>query len=263
MSPRVKISNTVETSVLVDSARRCALCFGLMSDLGLKTGQIAHINHNNADSQETNLAFLCLHHHDQYDTRTSQSKGISPNELKIYKKRLYEAIGRNEHIQWEASRDPKERKADEIRRHDEEVFQMSDSILTEESLNYFLDNLHSDNSYLSSSGTKIIDFCDFFAFVKNEFIETTVSDLQVRFVNELILLKTFIATHFFYYPDKQHSEDSQYCLYPNLNVDRQGDGTEESMNRYLKFQIQLSRQLEDVSSAYKEYRRAIKTYLLI
>ena len=42
-------------------------------------------NNNQAD----NLAFLCLEHHDSYDSSTSQSKGFISREVKYYWRLLY------------------------------------------------------------------------------------------------------------------------------------------------------------------------------
>jgi hypothetical protein len=36
------------------------------------------------------LAFLCLPHHDQYDSGTSQSKSFRPAEVKVYRDELYD-----------------------------------------------------------------------------------------------------------------------------------------------------------------------------
>jgi hypothetical protein len=64
----------------------------LYRDLGVKRGQIAHLDQNPANSTAENLAFLCLEHHDQYDTRTSQSKGLTLREVKAYRTELYQAV---------------------------------------------------------------------------------------------------------------------------------------------------------------------------
>jgi hypothetical protein len=42
-----------------------------------------------SNSEISNLAFLCLRHHDQYDSRTSQSKGLTKDEVRTYRDRLY------------------------------------------------------------------------------------------------------------------------------------------------------------------------------
>lgn len=83
---------SAETEVLKRSGRRCCICFGLHRDLKVKPGQIAHLDRNPANSGSDNLAFLCLEHHDQYDTRTSQSKGWTVQEVEFYKDELYQAI---------------------------------------------------------------------------------------------------------------------------------------------------------------------------
>lgn len=86
---RKKISQSTETRVLVESRRRCALCFGLDHDASEKPGQIAHIDHDNTNANFGNLAFLCMPHHDRYDSKTSQSKGITGKELTHYRDELY------------------------------------------------------------------------------------------------------------------------------------------------------------------------------
>ena len=47
---------------------------------------------NRSDSSYDNLAVLCLKHHDHYDSRTSQSKGLMPDEVGHYKLSLVEKI---------------------------------------------------------------------------------------------------------------------------------------------------------------------------
>jgi hypothetical protein len=83
-----------ETEVLVSSHRRCALCFGLRGDLREKAGQLAHVDRNASNSTTDNLCYVCLDHHDQYDSRRSQSKGYTPSELIHYRSLLYSEIDR-------------------------------------------------------------------------------------------------------------------------------------------------------------------------
>lgn len=90
---RPPIKDEVLTSVLVRSRRRCCLCFGLNRDLSPKSGQIAHLNQKRDDNREDNLVFLCLEHHDTYDSRTSQSKGLTLGEVRAYRNELYVRLG--------------------------------------------------------------------------------------------------------------------------------------------------------------------------
>ena len=78
---RKPIPEEVTTQVLLACRRRCCLCFHLNHDATEKAGQIAHVDRNPANNHPDNLAFLCLPHHNTYDSRPSQSKGLTPGEL--------------------------------------------------------------------------------------------------------------------------------------------------------------------------------------
>jgi hypothetical protein len=89
---RKKINPQPEADVLLQSRRRCCICFGLHRNTSIKQGQIAHIDRDSSNNEINNLAFLCLNHHDSYDSKTSQSKGFTPVEVKRYRDELYAAI---------------------------------------------------------------------------------------------------------------------------------------------------------------------------
>jgi len=92
MGPRATIPSDVVADVLTASRRRCCVCFALRSDDTEKRGQIAHLDQDRSNNSKDNLAFLCLEHHDQYDSKTSQSKGITMLEVKRYRTYLYESL---------------------------------------------------------------------------------------------------------------------------------------------------------------------------
>lgn len=89
---RKRLPTQIEEEVLILSRRRCCICFGLNRDTRIKLGQIAHLDGNSSNNELDNLAFLCFEHHDQYDTRTSQSKGLTSREVRRYRKELHEVI---------------------------------------------------------------------------------------------------------------------------------------------------------------------------
>jgi hypothetical protein len=60
--------------------------------MGLKAGQIAHLDQNHSNGSEANLAFLCLFHHDEYDSSTSQRKGLTQSEVKAFRSELYDRL---------------------------------------------------------------------------------------------------------------------------------------------------------------------------
>lgn len=85
MSERKKLVDTIASQVMIDCKRRCAICVGINQDRESKRGQIAHIDRNRQNNKYANLAFLCIPHHDDYDTVPRQSKSWSPHELRHYK----------------------------------------------------------------------------------------------------------------------------------------------------------------------------------
>ena len=89
MSTRPKIPETLIADVLFKSRRRCCLCAFLRNDDSIKRGQIVHLNKKPKDNSEDNLAFLCLEHHDEHDSQTSVSKGLTYKEVKRYRDLLY------------------------------------------------------------------------------------------------------------------------------------------------------------------------------
>jgi hypothetical protein len=90
--PRRKMPPETEGAVLVLSRRRCCICYGLNRDIAIMSGQIAHLDGRPDSNDLDNLAFLCFEHHDQYDSSTSQSKGLTPREVRQFRMDLHEII---------------------------------------------------------------------------------------------------------------------------------------------------------------------------
>lgn len=91
-SKRAQIAPHIVTELLTRSRRRCALCFGLDDCLEERAGQIAHVDQKSSNPALDNLVWLCLEHHDRYDSRTSQSKGITKGEVLRYRAELYDVL---------------------------------------------------------------------------------------------------------------------------------------------------------------------------
>ncbi len=89
---RKRIPEAIQTQLILESRRRCCLCFTLENDLRVKQGQLAHIDKEPDHNVESNLVFLCLNHHDEFDGTTSQSKGISASVVRESKRHLYTVL---------------------------------------------------------------------------------------------------------------------------------------------------------------------------
>ena len=97
---RPKIPKDVELQVILRSARRCAMCYALQSDSGIHDGQISHIDHKPTNNDPENLVFLCLSHHNDYDTKKSQAKNYSLDEVKRYRDTLDQYVTRDLPLTW-------------------------------------------------------------------------------------------------------------------------------------------------------------------
>jgi hypothetical protein len=113
--PRKKTPPEIEVDVFDNSRRRCALCFWLHGDLSEKRGQIAHLDDNPSNYSPENLVFLCLDHHTQYDSRTSQHKNYTIDEVKTARDRLYAAIREGRHVSIAGTPLPGNNKLEELR----------------------------------------------------------------------------------------------------------------------------------------------------
>jgi hypothetical protein len=98
MTKRAKVPPSVQAEVLVECRRRCCVCFGLNRDESEKRGQIAHLDGDPNNNARENLTFLCFDHHDEYDSTTSQSKGLLLAEVQQYRSELAYKFGN-----WSAS----------------------------------------------------------------------------------------------------------------------------------------------------------------
>jgi hypothetical protein len=92
MTKRPGVPSDIETELFIRSRRRCCICFGLDQSLSVRKGQIAHLDRNPSNNRLDNLAWLCHDHHDEYDSSTRQSKGLTIREVKSYRELLYDTI---------------------------------------------------------------------------------------------------------------------------------------------------------------------------
>ena len=88
MRNRKPIPNDTQHRILDRCRRRCALCVHFDQDYSQKEGQLAHIDRDPSNNDEDNLAYLCLPHHNDYDSNRRQTKNLTERELKTARDRL-------------------------------------------------------------------------------------------------------------------------------------------------------------------------------
>jgi hypothetical protein len=88
VAKRKKLATAVVERLLVACRRRCCLCYFIGGDRSVRKGQIAHLNKRADDDRIENLVYLCFDHHDEFDSMTSQSKGLTEGEVRTWRDRL-------------------------------------------------------------------------------------------------------------------------------------------------------------------------------
>ena len=96
---RKPIPPVVQADVVIKSRRRCPLCVFLDGNESERPGQIAHLNGDHGDNRFENLVWLCLEHHDKFDSTTSQTKNYTQVEVKSYRDKFYARYLQSEHSQ--------------------------------------------------------------------------------------------------------------------------------------------------------------------
>jgi hypothetical protein len=259
---RKKPTLNTEEAVLTKSARRCALCYGLDGNLRRRRGQIAHIDHDRTNSTEDNLGYLCFDHHDEYDSTTSQSKGITPREFRNHRDRLYEAIARGGHH--DCSNRPMDGVSSEVRSHDQQAFRAGDAILSEDKLYDIRRNLSDNHMFFGNDGSAIRSFIAHYLAESNRFVLEDILEPLDELLKALSALNVFMIGNFFFHPSN-HRDDrgALMCMHPNLNIDRGGGHTAEERQRYQDYAEKLDGIIEKVAEAFAEYRRTVKRTLLV
>jgi hypothetical protein len=92
MVKRKHIPVSTENELFRLSGRKCCMCFAISADFGEKQGQRAHLDGNPENFKLDNRAWLCLPHHNLYDTKYRQTRNYTMSEVKMYRTLLYEAV---------------------------------------------------------------------------------------------------------------------------------------------------------------------------
>lgn len=260
---RKAIPETVQEEILTRSARRCALCFGFEGRLSRVAGQLAHLDRDSSNSTAVNIVYLCLPHHDEYDSTTSQSKGLTHREVENYRARLYDAIAAGLHH--EASERSPQARPDYLE-HDRAAFQAGNTILSESYLRDFLDHVGMDHCYHLRQLHPVTRFVEHFRMESARYLLSDLLTPLDDLVAALDAFSVFLAIHFFSFPTVQARDDEngpRCCLYPDHNMDRGGSGAPNELAFYGARTLELMATIERVEDTFREYRRTVKRTLVV
>lgn len=184
-------------------------------------------------------------------TSTNQSGGQTAN-------RIYNVLQKEESANdWE--REIKIKRFN----HDLEIFRQSSELLDEDTLEIMCESLMGDDSYRESYRLPISDFIYFSEKISNHYIDDNLNEKYSNLNKSLRHLLGFLALNFFTKPLNNDSDDTRFCLYPDLNIDRGGKGAPGDMIMYENYANKMVKKVEEVREAYKDYRKNIKEILFV
>lgn len=259
---RAETPKEIETAILIKSARRCPLCYHLEGDLSEKHGQIAHLDQNRSNAAEDNLAFMCMPHHSVYDSTTSQHKNFTVAEVKALREKLYQAISEGKHHKTST---PRADSNDEQKRkeHDKEIFIQSESVLTQEQLESFLNQIIDDHSLHMNKFGRVREYAIYLSKVKNEFLDPKLNESAKELATRISALLDWTLPRFHIFPEKQTDTNFRLCMHPRWNCDRGGDWDEENSRKYDRDAKELNALENQIGESYERFRKLIKTTLYI
>jgi hypothetical protein len=149
------------------------------------------------------------------------------------------------------------------RNHDLAIFREARLILNDQQIEDFVDTLQCDHSYYTDKYGQIETFARFMTSTSNRFMTPSAAIAMERFLAAWNKAESFLIYKFFVFPNNQTEPSFQFCMTPGLNMDRDGDGSTEQVERY----NDLTSELDHISDAliveYRALRSEIKSALVI
>jgi len=146
----------------------------------------------------------------------------------------------------------------EIYNHDRDIFHKSNDILNEEKLEDFIVQLNVNEYYENQVGDAR-EFCKFFHYESNKYINTSLRNLAIELCDTLEKLFNFIEAYKidegrYYVVDPR---DRFYADYVDI------DNVDKAHSEWEKFDKEFSLLRDTTQRTYKTYRAAVRETLLI
>jgi hypothetical protein len=111
--------------------------------------------------------------------------------------------------------------------------------------------------------SQIDRFARFLASTSNRFLTPSIAKATERFLTAWSEAGSFISYKFFVFPNNQTEPPYRLCMTPGLNMDREGDGSPEQVEKYDGLTSELEKLTETLIVEYRALRSEIKNELVI
>jgi hypothetical protein len=192
MTNRKPIRPQLEHGVLDRSRRRCFLCVHFEQDYRRKEGQLAHIGRDPSKAEEDDLAYLYLPHHDDYDTKRSQTKNLTTLEIRTARDRLYAYIEAGGDL----SGAPKTT-AVPTNTADRRVLSRLRAQMDDELMRFLRENSFDGWSFATERLTPLITIASYHVGAEHEFLDIELEKARQWFMNATNQFLRCVATNTF------------------------------------------------------------------
>ena len=149
------------------------------------------------------------------------------------------------------------------RNHDLEVFREARLILSDQKIEDFVGNLQCDHAYHMDKCSQIDKFARYLASTSNQFLTSSISQAAERFLVAWNEAGSFLSYKFYVFPNGQTEPPLRLCMTPGLNMDREGNGSPEQVEKYDELTTKLEQLTEKLIAEYRALRTEIKNALVI
>ena len=159
---------------------------------------------------------------------------------------------------------PRERK-DELKRGKifREILREARLILSDEQIEDYVETLQCDHAYYMDKSSRIDKFARYLASTSNQFLTPSIHEATGRFLVAWREAGSFLSYKFFVFPNRQTEPPFRLCMTPALNMDREGNGSPEQVDKYDGLTSDLEQLTEKLIAEYRALRTEIKNALVI
>lgn len=149
------------------------------------------------------------------------------------------------------------------RSHDIEIFRTASQILSDQQIEDFVDVLQRDHAYRMEKSSQIDEFARYLTSSSNHFLTPSVSKATERFLTAWSAAGSFLNYNFFVFPNNQTEPPFRLCMTPCLNMDLEGNGSHEQVQKYDNLTAELEQLTDKLIADYRALRSEIKSALVI
>jgi len=156
----------------------------------------------------------------------------------------------------------KAQRAHQVVEHDKQIAAKFREIFPENQKQKLLSDLLNQHAYWDKQAGLLNDAGSFLAATETYFLNETLREKSALLVVATDKLLEFMGLKFFVYPRDQRTSPTMFAMQPNLNIDREGNGTPEQYEKYDKLTEELDSRANEVSDAYNNLIRSFHIELL-